>query len=276
MSDLSSPIIFLPGAGHNGGAPDLAASSADLDDMTRFDTISYPGWQAYASYGFSAQALIEGIVAQIVARAPREPIRIVGYSIGGHLAYAAALRLQASGREIEGFCAIDAFMVESSAPGAGWKGRALSGGLEALTKRRLGAFLRTRFWRALLRLAGSQLPRLVRKLTPSGKLPLVFSCDPIFEQELSMRLFLREVAPWVGSLDLKPVELKAPAILIRTRETAIDDPAWRRRCSNIQIFEIPGTHRTICEPENIRVLRNSFITATSRWRTLPRKTEPIS
>ena len=168
-------------------------------------------------------------------------------------------------------------MVESSAPGAGWKGRALSKWPGALTKRRLGAFVRTRFWRALLRLAGPQLPSLVRKLASSGKLPLAFSCDPIFEQELSMRLFLREVAPWVGSLDLKPVALKAPAILIRTRESAGDDPAWRRRCPNIQIFEIPGTHLTICEPENIGVLRDSFITATSRWKTLPRKhTEPVS
>ena len=102
MSDLSSPIIFLPGAGHNGGAPDLAASSANLDDMTCFDTVSYPGWQAYAANGFSAQVLIEGLAAQIAARVPREPIRIVGFSIGGHLAYAVALRLQASGREIAG------------------------------------------------------------------------------------------------------------------------------------------------------------------------------
>ena len=103
------------------------------------------------------------LAAQIAARVPQEPIRIVGFSIGGHLAYAVALHLQASGREIEGFCAIDAFMVDSSAPGAGWKGRALRSGLEALTKRRLGAFVRTRFWRALLRLAGPQLPSLVRK-----------------------------------------------------------------------------------------------------------------
>ena len=136
--------------------------------------------------------------------------------------------------------------------------------------------MRSRFWRALLRLAGPRLPSLVRKLSSSGKLPLVFSCDPIFEQELSMRLFLREVAPWVGSLDLKPVALKAPAILIRTRETAGDDAAWRRRCPNIQIFEIPGTHHTIFEPENIGVLHDSLITATNPWRTLPRKTEPIS
>lgn len=234
--------------------------------MTCFETISYPGWQAYAANGFSAHALVEDLAAQIAAKAPQEPIRIVGFSIGGHLAYAVALHLQASGREIQGFCAIDAFMVNSSAPGAGWKGRALRNALEALSKRRFGAFVRTRFWRAMLRLAGPRLPTLVGKLASSGNLPSVFSRDPIFEQELSMRLFLKEVAPWVGSLDLKPVALKAPAILIRTPESAGDDAAWRRRCPSIEILEVPGTHHAILEQENVAVLREAFITATSRWK----------
>ena len=109
--------------------------------MIRFDTISYPGWQAYVANGFSAEALIEDLAAQIATRVPQEPIRIVGYSIGGHLAYAVALHLQASGREIEGFCAIDAFMVDSSAPGpAGKAGRCQwPGGAKQAAFRRLCA-----------------------------------------------------------------------------------------------------------------------------------------
>ena len=44
--------------------------------------------------------------AEIDARIPYGPIRLVGLSMGGHFAYAAALRLQGMGREIAGFCAI--------------------------------------------------------------------------------------------------------------------------------------------------------------------------
>ena len=56
---------------------------------------------------------------------PRGPNRIVGNSIGGHFGYAVALHLQAAGREIAGFCAIDSFMITSSEPSAGRQRRAL-------------------------------------------------------------------------------------------------------------------------------------------------------
>jgi hypothetical protein len=58
-----------------------------------------------------------------------------------------------------------------------------------------------------------------------------------------MYLLVREVVPWIASLDREPVALKARAILLRTRLTAGDDAAWRRRCPSIEIFEIPGRHR---------------------------------
>jgi thioesterase domain-containing protein len=81
-----------------------------------------------------------------------------------------------------------------------------------------------------------------------------------------MRLLVRETAPWIGSLDREPVALRAPAVLLRTRLTAGDDAAWRRRCPNIEIFEIAGQHHTLFEPENIGALREAFVAATPGWR----------
>ena len=74
------------------------------------------------------------------------------------------------------------------------------------------------------------------------------------------------MAPWIASLDREPVELKAPAVLLRTGLTASDDPAWRRRCPSIKICEIPGEHHTLFEAENIGSLREAFLTATRDWR----------
>src|SRR5215468_6781322 len=119
--------------------------------------IGYPGWRRYVEIGFSAEKLIEDLAAQMAIRAPEGPIRIIGISIGGHLGYAAAVRLQASGRKIGGFCAIDSFAVTSASPMAGWKRRALQAGAALLRDRRFdefGRFLRSRFWRASLRPAG--------------------------------------------------------------------------------------------------------------------------
>ena len=81
-----------------------------------------------------------------------------------------------------------------------------------------------------------------------------------------MRLLVRTTAPWLASLDRQPEALDARAILLRTRLTASDDAAWRRRCPNIEIFEIPGQHHTLFEPENVAALHETFIAATRDWR----------
>jgi thioesterase domain-containing protein len=209
--------------------------------------------------------LIADLVEEIATRVPQGPIRIVGLSIGGHFGYAAALRLQSMGREIAGFFAIDTFMIASSKPSAGWKGRALAQGLDLLRDWRFGEFarfLRSKFWRSLVRLAGSRLPSLLRGFSSSGRSPSLSAFDPVFEEELSMRLLIEAAAPWIASLDREPVALIAPAILLRTRLTASDDPAWRRRCPNIEIFELPGGHHTLFEAENVGSLRQAFLTLT--------------
>ena len=265
MIDPSFPIIVLSGAG--GGAPNLAELTGSPDSC--FETIGYPGWQRYVADGFSAENFIGELATQIEARVPRGPIGIVGLSIGGHFGYAAALCLKARGREIAGLCAIDTFMIASSKPSAGWKGRALAQGWELIRKRRIREFvlfMRSKFWRALLRFSGNRLPSLLRRSSLFRRLPSVTMLDPVLEEELSMRLLIREVAPWIASLDREPIALEAPATLLRTEFTANDDAAWRRRCPDIEIREITGQHHTLFEPENIGSLREAFITATSAWR----------
>jgi thioesterase domain-containing protein len=260
-----TPIIVLPGANSK---VDLAIFSTNAEERKKLSAVKYPDWQSYLAKGLSADALIRDIVSEIVSLAPQGPIHIVGISLGGHFGYAAALRLQATGRHIAGFCAIDTFMIASSALRVGWKKRALELGVKLVYERRvrdIGVFIRSNFWRALLRLAGNQLLSLLRIFGASGRLPFAFAIDPIFQEELSMRLLLREAAPWIGSLDVEPVALMAPALLLRTSESASDDPAWRLRCPGIEIIEIAGTHHTIFDQENIISLRNYFFNRTHHW-----------
>jgi thioesterase domain-containing protein len=255
----TSSLVFLPGAG--GGSLDLSVFGGPNDDTSQFQVISYPGWQRYTASGFSTDVLIDELAAQIAAKVPEGPIRIVGLSIGGHFGYAAALRLQAMGRQIAGLCAIDTFMITSSGPSEGWQGRALAEALELLRQRRIAEFIRfvqSKFWRALLRLASGRLPKL---FSASSAAPM----DPILEGELSMRLLLREAAPWLAALDREPEVLHAPAILLRTQSTAGDDAAWRRRCPEIGIYEVPGKHHTLFEAENAGVLHDTFLAATRDW-----------
>jgi thioesterase domain-containing protein len=264
----ASPCLFvyLPGAG--GGEADLSVFRKSLGAAFEFEVVDYPGWQRYIDERFSADDLAAELATQIAAKIPQGPILIAGSSLGGHFGYAAALQLKASGREVAGFCAIDTFMIDSSGPSEGWQTRALAHAMELLRGGRFikfTRFLRSRFWRALFRLAGSRLERLLQRSTSSGRLPWFLAIDPIAEEELSMRLLLREVAPWVASLDREPVALDAPSVLLRTPLTADDDEAWRRRCPNINIYEIAGQHITLYEPENIGSLSDAFIAATREW-----------
>lgn len=268
MMEQPSTFLYLPGGG-GGGEHDMAAFAAGLPFPVRFETIQYPGWQRYVEDGFSAEALVAELTAEAVKRVPAGPVRIIGLSLGGHLGYAMALRLQQMGREVALFCAIDSFMVASSQPSSGWQRRAVADALDLLKRGRfkeLARLARSKAWRALLRLAGGRL----RRLSSSGRLPAIFTADAVAEQELSMRLLLREVAPWLGELDRDPKPLAVPAILLRTAASAQFDEAWTRRCPHIAIREVPGKHLTLFEPENLGGLREAFEAAADQLAASPR------
>ncbi len=260
MSAGRCTFIFLAGAG-GGGEQDIAAFQAGLEEPVEVRMLSYPGWRRYVARDFSAEVFLEELTAQIAEMAPAGPIHIMGSSIGGHLGYAAALRLEQEGREVACLCAIDSFMIRSALPSSGWQSRAASEGLALLRQGRwsdLAAFARSKFWRALLRLAGGRLPAMLRLLARSGWFSRLLAADKLAEQELSMRLMLRVVAPWIASLDRQPVPTAIPTLLLRTRRTGSDDPAWRRRCSRLRISEVPGEHLTLFAPQNIGALRKAF------------------
>ncbi|MGC2223627.1 MAG: thioesterase domain-containing protein, partial [Methylocella sp.] len=134
MRDISSPILILSGAGSH---VDPAPSGSSAPEAPGFEAIFYPGWRRYAEIGFSVEGLVEDLAAQIAERTGERPIRLIGMSVGAHLGYAAALKLQASGRQIGGFCALDPFVTSSASPTPGWKARALKTGAALLRDRRL-------------------------------------------------------------------------------------------------------------------------------------------
>jgi thioesterase domain-containing protein len=257
-----SPIIVFPGAG---GRIDNPATFTSDGNLGHVQAIRYPGWHRYISNGFTAKGLEADLAAQVIEIVPRGPICIVGYSIGGHFGYAAALHLQALGREIGGFCAIDTFMTRPADLSPGWHGRSVARSLELLSQGRIREFTRfprLLFWRTLFKIPRGQLPSLLLRLAPSGRLPVACALDPIFEYELNMRLLIKATEPWIASLDNPAIPLLGPASLIRTKLTAGDDAAWKRRCPNIKVFETPGHHLSLFESENMDAFRTTFIAAT--------------
>lgn len=259
MMQPSRPGVFIAGAG--GEIPSLF--SVKHDAPAEFEPLIYPGWRQYASKDFTIEALIADLETQITTKVPDGPVRIVGYSIGGHFGYAIALKLLASGRQVSGFCAIDSFMIESLAPTAGWKRRALSDCFEILRagdRRELSHFIRSKFWRALLRVAPARIPGWLSRYGAS-----LVTFDKVLEAELNLHLLVRKAAPWMQSLDRDPVALEVPAILLRTPQNSRYDEAWRRRCPNLEIVEISGQHNALFNTDNIASMREALGAATTKW-----------
>lgn len=205
---------------------------------------------------------------QILTLVPVGPIRIVGYSIGGHLGYALALRLLDNGRDVAGFCAIDSFMIEALSPSVGWEKRALHEGLELLRKGDVGEvfrFIRSKGWRALLRLAPDAISKSLDSLLVFKGLPSIIAFDRVLEAELATCYLVRKAAPWLQMLDQPSVALTVPTNLLRTEQNSRYDAAWRRRCPNIEITEIAGKHSTLLNSIEFASLREALRAVTCRW-----------
>ncbi len=261
-----SLVFVLPGA--NGGAPDLAKLLMDGAKDMRFEVIGYPGWSHYVADGYSAQALVTYLADQIETRMPRGSNSHRWHFDWWPSGVCRSACFTGTGSKCRGFCAIDTFMTSSAAPDPGWLGRATAEGAS------LARQMASRRVRTL-----SEIPSLARiaqnwrksiayfssQISPSGLISAIIGLDPLFVEELNMRLLIRHVNPWVPSLDRAPLALNAPASLLRTQSNIKDDAAWRRRCPNIDILEISGGHHTMFEEENVPSLRTAFVAAKRAW-----------
>lgn len=258
--------VFLPGSG--GGFPDVAQLKTSPEDEMRVETLGYPGWKRYVSPQFRPEFLVSELAAEIESRVPSGPIRIVGISMGGHFGYLVALDLHARGRDIEGLCAIDSFMITTAAPTPGWRNRALAEFRGTLKRRRfseLQILCRSKFWRAVLRAAGDMLPAVLRQARRLRWAVYIVEIDPILKRELDIRMMARECALWLAKIDSDPVPLPIRTALLRTRDHSASDAIWQARCPNLVVYEIEGSHETLFEAENVVSLREAFADASREW-----------
>ena len=258
---MTVATFIFPGAG---GGPRIDLFRTRTEDV--LIPVKYPGWEESAGLDVSPEPLIAKLAAQIMTHSSSKVIRILGTSIGGHLGYATAHLLQKQGYTIDRFCAVDSFMIHSAAVRAGWIQRPIFRVWTLLLDRNvfeLGLYLRSMFWRGLIRIAGNHLPRLISLLSLSKR----GLRDRILDDELSMRLLIRGSASWISSFDERFAPLYVPATFLRTRDHACDDAAWRRRCPLSEFVEIPGDHYTFAEPKNLDAFRSIFAQSTTGWRS---------
>ena len=104
-------LVLLPGS--MGYGPSLAAFGAELGKVAHVIPVRYPDLASVLAGQGSIEVMADSALDQINAAHPRGEIRLLGYSLGGSVAFEVATRLIAAGRSVEFLGILDS-SIESS------------------------------------------------------------------------------------------------------------------------------------------------------------------
>jgi thioesterase domain-containing protein len=253
------PIVFiLPGLG---GIEDPALevfwgptrSTLDLVPVTYLD------WTDLVAAGCDGNVLANYVARQIESRMPQGPIRMAGYSIGGHLAFSTASGLQAQGRTASSVVILDAPL----RLGAAYQS------LRVKLRERLKSLNPFKFRDTLASVFAKVLTRersrpLLHRLSRYRHTPLPFHFERYLHHKITMQLVLRIHPHWWQTLLRESPSIEAPTYLFRSEDhdpAQGEDLGWAAHCLNLKVIAAVGTHSTMLAPPNSEPLRAAFVEA---------------
>jgi len=243
-------IFFLPGISEGD-----TAYWEPFSNVVRLVPLSYLDWPELVKPEVMFEGLLPHLIRQIQDFKPAGAVHLVGYSIGGPLAYACAMALQAEGRAVDSLTILDG-----------------QSGYESV-----GTNLRKR-WRNLSTFdvrAGlaSVLAKLLtqerawpwlRRLSPMRDRKLPFDFGPYLHLKLKMQLMWRMFPPWWRKVARPNSQLATPTFLFRSEEHETwepDDLGWGRYCRSVTVIPVAGSHDTMLAPENLGSLCADLVRA---------------
>lgn len=263
------PHLFLfPGMG--GYDPKLVEVGVACRQSVRTVQVLYPSWRTLLyDQDFSLDALVSDAVAQIKMYCSTGPILLAGYSFGGIVAFAVAMRLREDGcpvrflglLDIEAQPGIDVSPGALRAPITRWQELA---GFAAAARRGEGTSklayvtarrLKSPRWQPLLQLYA----RVPQRWLPN-KFKVYLDRDLLSQH---MEPLLRE---WAVRRDALP-PLHAPVYLFRTAQHSANAPrhlGWDHCCPDLTVVSMSGTHLGMLKPSNLPALCDGFSKAVAQ------------
>ncbi len=263
-------IFLIPGMG--GETPLEGGFRAGCAPALHVATVDLPDWPDMIAPDFTMDDLIERTAAEITARAPAGPVRLVGYSLGGHVAFGAARALAASGREIGFLGILDTNTAVRPQPVA--RGPAP---IRALRYMRWEIHNLARAARRgeatdkMGEMAARFLarPGKVRRLRLAARLrhmPLPASFAMFVNIYLREELQARLLRAWQANTSHGSPPLHAPVVLFRSEEHAPDEPAdlgWRALCPRLRVTNVSGGHKSMLRAPYVDDLCARFVGETN-------------
>jgi thioesterase domain-containing protein len=240
------PVVFLlPGLGDRD--PELVKFWEPASDVLQVVPITYLDWSELVQPGSDFFTLISYVKRQIEAHTPSGPVRLAGYSIGGHLAYACALAFHEEGRVVSCMVLLDSpANIDEFMPPLGERLRAR---LEQFLSFDLRAGLASIVAKYLVTERG--LPRL-RRMISSRQRSLPFHFERYLHSKVTMQLLMRIFPAWWSTRANPVSRLPVPTVLFRSEEhqpVERRDLGWGDYCQNLKVIRVVGTHRGMLDPE---------------------------
>lgn len=266
-------VFMLPGAG--GAEPGTAWLRVACAPALAVTQLHYGNWIEFQRPDFDFTTLFNRLLSQILAEAPTGPIRIIGYSMGGKLAWLLAARLEQMGHELAGLVMLDTpsprstvdvhGVVDRAHPSLTWKTewRQLQ---QAHQVGRLRVMLARIAARRLLAPRGQKLLHLLAR--HHRWMPMLMGA--YLGNDLTSSLLGRQVRSWMSELDTLPT-LRAPTLLVRARENRHPDwdMGWQEFCQQIDVKSVEGDHLTMLAADRTQDVASHITAAFMRWARQP-------
>ena len=261
------PVIFLlPGVG--GDTPPLVRFRMEWEGVARVVPLEHPKWKELIDAEQGMETLVRDCLRRIAQQAPDGPIWLMGYSLGGNVAHALALRLVEQGRQVGFVGLLDAEAIHEDAEvvAAQLLGRTSLLHLGWHFVRDIGRLLREIRERQSNRALALTLVRWVTTpwgwpifswLAKHGRLPLPVMFRYHVNDYLNQARLVAAAGAWCDRISKHPRPLPVPAVLFRSEAHRPEDAAdlgWTTHFPELEIVHLSGTHSTMFEPPHLEIL----------------------
>jgi thioesterase domain-containing protein len=261
IDSLERPTVLLfPGLG--GDEQELAALRSGTSHALRCLTVEYPDWTEIYTKPIDLDGLIAHCVARVNALVPNGSLRLSGYSFGGTMAYAVAVALAKSGRDVARLALLDSPAkphVSTSPPSLKARGRRFT---NAVRDGEIHREIAGTFAGLVMRTGNARLLLALGKLR---RFQLPLKLQEHLNKPITCRLRENLLLDLIARMQAEHPPLGVSAVLFRsTRQHLVDaapDLGWSQHLSSLDIVDLPGDHHTVIKPEHIARLCRVFVEA---------------
>jgi thioesterase domain-containing protein len=251
-------VLVFPGLG--GDHRELAALRTGCAPAVRCVTVDFPDWTEIYTKPMDLDGLIAHCVARVNELAPRGRLRLAGYSFGGTMAYAVAVALAESGRDIARLGLLDSPakpFVATKPPSVRGRWRRFEA---AVRKGETHGEIAGTISGLVMRTGNA---RMLLALGSLRRFRLPFDMQEHLNKPITCRLREKLLLDLIDRMQSPQPKLDVPAVVFRsTRQHEVEaapDLGWSKHLSSLEIVNLPGDHHTVIKSENIARLCKAFV-----------------